>query len=87
MHGFGNILAKTARKRTRSSPPPIRRSRLREPPRDDSSAEATSFVAETAASLGRLAQHHKLDLLAYLLAMVEMEAEEHLKLLKRRKLS
>jgi hypothetical protein len=80
-------LGKTGRKRTHSAPQLERRSGLREPPRDESSAEAVSFIAETAAKLGRLAQHHKLDLLSYLLAMVEMEAEEHIKLLKRRKLS
>jgi hypothetical protein len=80
-------LAKTGRKQTRSSPRSEKQSPLREPPRDESSADAVNFIAETAANLGRLAQHHKLDLLSYLLGMVEMEAEEHGKLLKRRRLS
>jgi hypothetical protein len=46
-----------------------------------------TLIAETAESLRRLARHHKLDLLSYLLAMVQLEAEAHIRQLKRRKLS
>jgi hypothetical protein len=34
-----------------------------------------------------LARRHELDLLTYLLAMTQLEAEEQVKLLRRRKLS
>ncbi|MGA7805407.1 hypothetical protein [Bradyrhizobium sp.] len=62
--------------------------RFEEPPlQNNRSEEAVTLIAETAAHLRGLARHHKLDLLSYLLAMVQLEADEHIKLLKRRKLS
>jgi hypothetical protein len=51
------------------------------------SEEAANFIAETVGSLARLARRHELDLLTYLLAMTQLEAEEQVKLLRRRKLS
>jgi len=81
-------LAKPGRKRRGSSPRPERHSWSEQPLlQDNRSGEAVNLIAETAANLRRLARHHRLDLLSYLLAMVQLEAEEHLKLLKRRKLS
>jgi len=49
--------------------------------------EAAKFIAETVASLAALAQRHRLDHLRYLLAVAMLEAEEHLRLRSRRKLS
>ena len=49
--------------------------------------EAAAFIAETSADLSRLARHHRLDLLGHLLRMAQLEAEEHLRLRSKRKLS
>ena len=49
--------------------------------------EAAAFIAETAADLAGLARRHKLDMLGFLLGMVQLEAEERLRLRSKRKLS
>ncbi|WP_309177458.1 MULTISPECIES: hypothetical protein [unclassified Bradyrhizobium] len=46
-----------------------------------------AFITETVADLVKLAKRHKLEILGYLLAMVQLEAEERLRLRSRRKLS
>jgi hypothetical protein len=51
------------------------------------SEESARFIAETVGNLARLARRHELGLLTYLLAMTQLEAEEQVKLLRRRKLS
>jgi hypothetical protein len=51
------------------------------------SEEAAKLIAETVESLARLARRHDLRLLTYLLAMTQLEAEEQVKLIRRRKLS
>jgi hypothetical protein len=61
--------------------------RANEPPGEGGSEEAARFIADTVTSLTRLARRHNLDLLAYLLAMARLEAEEQVKILRRRKLS
>ncbi|MGY3453242.1 hypothetical protein ACVILH_005584 [Bradyrhizobium sp. USDA 4353] len=48
---------------------------------------AAALIAEVTASLSQLAQRHNLDMLDYLLRMANLEAEEHLRLRSRRKLS
>lgn len=58
-----------------------------EPPGEGDPDEAAKFIAETVASLAALAQRHRLDHLRYLLAVAMLEAEEHLRLRSRRKLS
>jgi hypothetical protein len=58
-----------------------------EPPGDGGPEEAAAFIAETVADLVRLARRHKLDLLGRLLKMVQMEAEERLRLRGKRNLS
>jgi hypothetical protein len=45
------------------------------------------LIAETTASLARLARRHQLEMLDYLLRMTHLEAEERLRLRSRRKLS
>jgi hypothetical protein len=45
------------------------------------------LIAETAADLARLARRHRLDILRFLLAMAQLEAEEHLRLRSKRNLS
>jgi len=46
-----------------------------------------AFITETVADLVKLAKRHKLEILGYLLAMVQLEAEERLRLRSKRKLS
>jgi hypothetical protein len=79
-------LGKTRRRPKRASARESR-SRMHEPPGEGGSEEAAKFIAETVAGLARLARRHELDLLSYLLAMTQLEAEEQIKLLRRRKLS
>jgi len=45
------------------------------------------FIAESLPALAKLARLHKLDLLAHLLGMTLMEAEEYLRVRSKRKLS
>jgi hypothetical protein len=80
-------LYKTKRRHRRATAHGESRSRTGEPPGEGGSEEAANFIAETVASLARLARRHDLDLLAYLLAMTRLEAEEQVKILRRRKLS
>jgi hypothetical protein len=79
---------KTKRKQKRAPQRTEKRVRTIEPPRSNGGAEdAAHFIAETLTSLARLARRHELDLLSYLLAMAQLEADEQVKLLRRRKLS
>ncbi|CCE02363.1 hypothetical protein [Bradyrhizobium sp. SRS-191] len=48
---------------------------------------AAALIAEVTASLSQLAQRHNLDMLDYLLRMANLEAEEHLRLRSKRRLS
>jgi hypothetical protein len=68
-----------------------RRSRNQEPIEEANGEggpdEATAFIGETVAELAKLARRHKLGVLDYLLAMVQLEAEERLRLRSKRKLS
>ena len=49
--------------------------------------EAVAFIAETVADLTKLANRHRLEILSHLLGMAQLEAEEHLRLRSKRKLS
>ena len=49
--------------------------------------EAVAFIAETVADLSKLARRHRLEILDHLLGMAQLEAEEHLRLRSKRKLS
>ncbi len=54
---------------------------------DGGPEEAVAFIAESTADLTALARRHKLELLGFLLAMVRLEAEEHVRLRSKRNLS
>jgi len=82
-----SFLTKTGRRRKRVSSGKDKRSRTDEPREEGGPEEATTFIAETAADLARLARRHKLDMLGHLLGMAQLEAEEHLRLRSKRKLS
>jgi hypothetical protein len=49
--------------------------------------EAAAFIAETVAELARVARRHRLGMLVRLLEMAQMEAEDHVRLRGKRKLS
>ena len=79
-------MRKSPRKR-KVAASPRRRSHSTDPPGDGDSDEAASLIAEQTGNLARLARRHRLDHLSYLLALAQLEAEEHLRLRSRRKLS
>jgi hypothetical protein len=58
-----------------------------EEPGEGGAEEAVAFIAEQVANLRKLAERHKLDVLHYLLGMTQLEADEHLRLRSKRKLS
>ena len=70
-------------------PPPgrNRRPRTDDLVGDGGPEEAVAFIAESLPALVKLARRHKLDLLAHLLGMTLMEAEEYLRVRSKRKLS
>jgi hypothetical protein len=80
-------LTKTGRRRTRLSPGRDGGSRSDDPVGDGGPDEAAAFIAETTAELARLARRHELGMLILLLGMVQMEAEERVRLRGKRKLS
>jgi hypothetical protein len=80
-------LAKTRSRRTRASESAKQHSRTGEPGGEGGPDEAAAFIAETSADLSRMARRHGLDLLGHLLRMAQLEAEEHLRLRSKRKLS
>jgi hypothetical protein len=80
-------LKKAARKSKRIPLRKSARSRTDELLGDDGPDEAVALILETLPGLTKLAERHQLDLLAYLLEMTQMEAEEHLRLRSKRKLS
>jgi hypothetical protein len=80
-------LTKTGGQRRRASSGRAGGSQNDETPGDGGPDEAAVFIAETAAALAGLARRHKLGMLVRLLQMAQMEAEEHIRLRGRRKLS
>lgn len=56
-------------------------------PGEDGPDEAAAFIAEQAKHLRELAGRHKLDVLHYLLGMTQLEAEEHVRLRSKKRLS
>jgi len=80
-------LSKTGPRRTRASLERDCRSRIDELPEEGGPDEAAAFIGETLPSLVRLARRHQLDILLHLLAMAQLEAEEHVRLRSKRKLS
>ena len=79
-------MAKPGKKRTRAASG-VRGGSRNEEPEEGGADEAEAFIAEQAAALRRLAERHKLDVLHHLLGMTKLEADEHLRLRSKRKLS
>ena len=83
--GWG-LVTKPAKKRARAATSARGRSRNEEPG-EGGADEAVAFIAEQSAALRKLAERHKLHVLHYLLGMTQLEADEHLRLRSKRKLS
>jgi hypothetical protein len=81
------FLTKTGRRRTRTSHGGDGGSRTDDPVGDGGPDEAAAFIAETVTELARVARHHQLGMLVLLLEMAQMEADEHVRLRGKRKLS
>jgi len=84
---LGRPVTKPGRKQKRAPSRRASPSSAHEPPEEGGPDEAAKFIAETVASLAALAQHHGLEHLRYLLGVALLEAEEHIRLRSRRKLS
>ncbi|WP_398484305.1 hypothetical protein [Tardiphaga sp.] len=54
-----------------------------QPPGDGGPAEAAHYIKGAVHDLARLARRHHLDMLAYLLDMAHLEAEERFRLHRR----
>jgi hypothetical protein len=83
-------LPKTLQKQTTQKPkyPEMDRyPELAEFPREDGPEQVASFIADTVTDLAWLAGRHKLDVLCYLLSMVQLEAEELVRKRSKKKLS
>jgi hypothetical protein len=78
---------KAARKRPRSSAVRRRRVAGNGHPEEADPDTAVAFIAEMLAGLSRMARRHRLDVLTYLLSMAQLEAEEHVRLRSRARLS
>ncbi|OKO80055.1 hypothetical protein AC629_24695 [Bradyrhizobium sp. NAS80.1] len=79
-------MTKPGRKRARAASGVQARLRSEEPG-EGGADEAVAFIAEQVAALRKLAERHKLDVLHHLLGMTKLEADEHLRLRSKRKLS
>ena len=79
-------MTKPGKRRARAASGVQERSRNEEPG-EGGADEAVAFIAEQTAALRKLAERHKLDVLHYLLGMTQLEADEHLRLRTKRKLS
>jgi hypothetical protein len=80
-------LTRTGGRRRRVSSGKIGDAANDEPPGDGGPDEAAIFIAETVAALAGLARRHRLVMLARLLEMTQMEAEERIRLRGKRNLS
>jgi hypothetical protein len=81
------LLSKMVYRRTRAPKGRQRRSRMEEPRGEGGPEEAAAFIAESVADLAGLARRHKLEMIGFLLGMVHLEAQEHVRLRGKRNLS
>ncbi|WP_426418598.1 hypothetical protein [Bradyrhizobium genosp. A] len=80
------LVTKPGKKRARAASG-VRGGSRNEEPGEGGVDEAVAFIAEQVGALRKLAERHKLDVLHYLLGMTKLEADEHLRLRSKRKLS
>jgi len=81
------FLAKSGDSRKRKTAVRRQRSQRDETDGEGGPDEAAAFIAETVAELTKVAGRHRLDIICHLLEMVQLEAEERLRLRSKRKLS
>jgi len=81
------LLSKAGGGRKRKASGKDRRSRTEESIGEGGPDEAVAFIAENVADLTKLAKRHRLEILSHLLGMAQLEADEHLRLRSKRKLS
>jgi hypothetical protein len=81
------LTEKKSDRRSRASVGKNRFPRADEPGSDGGPDEAAAFIAETVAELARLAERHRLEMLGRLLRMSQLEADEHIRLRSKRRLS
>ena len=86
MDSGGVLVTRPGKKRARAGAGAPKGSRQEEPG-EGGADEAVAFIAEQTGALRKLAERHKLDVLHYLLGMTQLEADEHLRLRTKRKLS
>nr|WP_249784393.1 MULTISPECIES: hypothetical protein [unclassified Bradyrhizobium] len=86
MDSGGVLVTKPGKKRARAGSGAPGGTRHEEPG-EGGADEAVAFIAEQTGALRKLAERHKLDVLHYLLGMTKLEADEHLRLRTKRKLS
>ena len=77
---WNSFLTRITHRRTRPSKARSRRPPTQEPRGEGGRAEAAAFIAQSAANLAALARLHQLDLLGFVLAMVQLEADEQAQL-------
>jgi len=80
-------LSKAGGGRKRKASGKDRRSRTEDSIGEGGPDEAVAFIAENVADLTKLAKRHRLEILSHLLGMAQLEADEHLRLRSKRKLS
>ena len=78
---------KKSDQRTRATAGKNRHPGADEPGGDGGPDEAAAFIAENVADLAQLAQRHRLEMLGHLLRMSQLEAEEHVRLRSKPRLS
>ena len=81
------LTKKKSDRRRRASTGKDRHPGADEPRGDGGPDEAAAFIAENVADLARLAQRHRLEMLGHLLRMSQLEAEEHVRLRSKPRLS
>ncbi len=82
-----SFLTKAAGRRKRTASGRDRRSTTDGNGEEGGPDEAVAFIAESVAELANLARRHRLEILSHLLGMAQLEAEEHLRVRSKRKLS
>ena len=80
------LVTKPGKKRARAASS-ARRGARHDEPGEGGADEAVAFIAEQTGALRKLAERHKLAVLHNLLGMTQLEADEHLRLRTKRKLS
>lgn len=80
------LVTRPGKKRARAASGASAGSR-REEPEEGGVDEAVAFIAEQVGALRKLAERHRLQVLHHLLGMTKLEADEHLRLRSKRKLS